>query len=147
MDLADSFSSIPFAEHLGIEVTRAEDGVAEGWMPMTDELSSNPGHHIAHGGATFAFADTVGGAALVSLVTVPTPTIDMRIDYLAPVTDDLTARAEVARKGSTSAVVDIDVRQEAEDKKVATVRGVYKIGVGEASEHHWKRDRGNHGQE
>jgi uncharacterized protein (TIGR00369 family) len=139
MDLSDSFSSIPFAEHLGIEVTRAEDGVAEGWMPMTDELSSNPGHHIAHGGATFALADTVGGAALVSLVTVPTPTIDMRIDYLAPATDDLTAHAEVERRGSTSAVVDIEVEQD--DKDVATVRGVYKIGVGENSEHHWERER------
>ena len=140
MDLSDSFSSIPFAEHIGIEVTRAEDGEAEGRLQMTDEISSNPARHIAHGGATFALADTVGGAALVSLVEKPTPTIDMRIDYLKPVIDDIEARAEVARKGNTSAVVDIDVTQDGKD--VAKVRGVYKIGLHGDSENHW--DRGSH---
>jgi len=139
MDLSDSFSSIPFAEHLGIEVTHAEDGVAEGRLRMTDEISSNPNRHIAHGGATFALADTVGGAALVSLVGVPTPTIDMRIDYLKPVIDDIEAHAEVARKGNTSAVVDIDVTQDGEG--VASVRGVYKIGIDESAENHWERER------
>lgn len=140
MDTSDSFSAIPFAEHIGIEVTHAEDGVAEGRLPMTDEVSSNPHRHIAHGGATFALADTVGGAALVSMVEVPTPTIDMRIDYLAPATDDLEARAEVVRKGSTSAVVDIEVTQ-GDDEDVARVRGVYKLGLHGDSENHWRRER------
>jgi len=139
MDLSDSFSRIPFAEHIGIEVTHAEDGKAEGRLRMTDEISSNPNRHIAHGGATFALADTVGGAALVSLVGVPTPTIDMRIDYLKPVIDDIEAHAEVARKGNTSAVVDIDVTQDGEE--VASVRGVYKIGIDESAENHWERER------
>lgn len=138
MDLSDSFSSIPFAEHIGIEVTHAEDGKAEGRLRMTDEISSNPNRHIAHGGATFALADTVGGAAIVSLVGVPTPTIDMRIDYLKPVIDDIEARAEVVRKGNTSAVVDIDVTQDG--TKVASVRGVYKIGIDESAENHWERE-------
>lgn len=142
MDLSDSFSSIPFAEHIGIEVTHAEDGVAEGRLPMTDEVSSNPNRHIAHGGATFALADTVGGAAIVSLVGVPTPTIDMRIDYLKPVIGDIEARAEVVRKGNTSAVVDIDVTQDG--TKVASVRGVYKIGIDESAENHWEREHHSH---
>lgn len=138
MDTSDSFSGIPFAEHIGIEVTRAEEGVAEGHMRMTDEISSNPNRHIAHGGATFALADTVGGAAIVSMVNFPTPTIDMRIDYLAPVTDDIEAHAEVVRKGNTSAVVDIEVTQDGED--VARVRGVYKLGLHGDSENHWERE-------
>jgi len=64
----------------------------------------------------------------------------MRIDYLKPVTDDIEARAEVAREGNTSAVVDIDVTQDGE--KVASVRGVYKIGIDESAENHW--ERGSH---
>jgi len=141
MDLTDIFSRLPFVELLGIEVTHAEDGVAEARLPMTDEISSNPSRHIAHGGATFALADTVGGAAAMSLVLIPTPTIDMRIDYLEPVTDDMVARAEVVRKGDTSAVVDVSVTEgsgEEDEVEVARARGVYKLGVKEDSPHDWR---------
>jgi acyl-coenzyme A thioesterase PaaI-like protein len=44
-------------------VTDVNDRYAKGRLELTDELSSNPGHLIAHGGVAFALADTVGGAA------------------------------------------------------------------------------------
>jgi len=148
MELTDVFSRLPFVRLLGIEVIHAQDGVAEARLPMTDEISSNPSRHTAHGGATFALADTVGGAAVMSLVFVPTPTVDMRIDYLEPVTEDILARAEVLRKGDTTSVVDVSVTEEVSDegdneshgegKEVAHARGVYKLGVDEGSPHDWK---------
>jgi uncharacterized protein (TIGR00369 family) len=134
MALAELFSEMPFAEHLGIEVKSAEDGVAEARMPMTDELSSRPSRRLAHGGATFALADTVGGAAVVSLIGAPAPTVDMRIDYLEPATEDLVARAEVVRSGDTSAVAEVTVSHEG-GEDVAHARGVFKIGVEDDSEH------------
>jgi uncharacterized protein (TIGR00369 family) len=126
-DITDIMEYIPFARHLGIEVTDADDGYAEGQLELTSEHSSNPGHLIAHGGVAFALADTVGGAAVVSLNYTVTPTIDMRIDYLNPATTDLIAEAEVIRNGDSVAVADIDVRDQ-NDSVIATARGVYKTG-------------------
>jgi uncharacterized protein (TIGR00369 family) len=76
---------------------------------------------------TFTLADTVGGAALVSLVDQPVPTVDMRIDYLEAGTGDLRAAADVVRCGSDVGVVDVDVFA-ADDTAVADARGVYKTG-------------------
>nr|WP_276303275.1 PaaI family thioesterase [Halomarina sp. PSR21] len=86
-----------------------------------------PEEATAHGGAVFALADTVGGAALASLVGRPTPTVDMRIDYLAPGRSDLVARAEVVREGGSVGTVDVTVG-DAEGTRVAEARGVYETG-------------------
>jgi uncharacterized protein (TIGR00369 family) len=127
MDIEAFFESMPFADLLGVEVTAAEDGHAEGVLEMREELSWNADRLMAHGGVTFTLADTVGGAALVSLVDQPVPTIDMRIDYLEAGTGDLSAEADVVRRGSDVGVVDVDVYAE-DDTLVADARGVYKTG-------------------
>lgn len=127
MDIEEFFEGMPFANLLGIEVTEAEDGHAEGWIEMREELSWNQDRIMAHGGVTFTLADTVGGAALVSLVDQPVPTIDMRMDYLNAGTGDLHAEADVVRCGSDVGVVDVDVYAE-DDTQLADARGVYKTG-------------------
>ncbi|WP_092660218.1 hotdog fold thioesterase [Halorientalis persicus] len=127
MDITDIMEHIPFARHLGIDVIDAEEGYAKGQLELTNELSSNPGHLIAHGGVAFALADTVGGAAVVSLNHTVTPTIDMRIDYLNPATTDLIAEAEVIRNGDSVAVAEVDVRDK-NDTEIASARGIYKTG-------------------
>jgi len=126
-DVPAMFARIPFNDHLGIEVTEAEDGHAEAGLEMREELSSNPNSMLAHGGVTYALADTVGGAAAVSVVEQVTPTVDMRIDYLQPATSDLHAVADVVRSGGSVASVDVEVT-DADGHRVATARGVYKAG-------------------
>jgi uncharacterized protein (TIGR00369 family) len=125
MDTEAFFEGMPFAGLLGVEVTTAEDGHAEGRVPMREELSWSQDRMMAHGGVTFTLADTVGGAALVSLVDQPVPTIDMRIDYLKAGTGDLHATADVVREGGSVGVVDVAVTA-ADETPVADVRGVYK---------------------
>src|SRR6056297_4239817 len=125
MDVENFFEEMPFADLLGVEVTEVEDGHAEGRVEMREELSWNADRQMAHGGVTFTLADTVGGAALVSLVDQPVPTIDMRIDYIEAGTGDLHAEADVVRNGSDVGVVDVTVRDE-DDEHVAEARGVYK---------------------
>ncbi len=71
MDIEEFFESMPFARLLGVEVTEVADGHAEGRVEMREELSWNADRVMAHGGVTFTLADTVGGAALVSLVDRP----------------------------------------------------------------------------
>lgn len=127
MSVTSIFNAIPFVESLGIEVTIAADGHAEGELPLETEHTSNPRGGVAHGGVTYSLADTVGGAAVVSLVEEISPTVDMRIDYLAPATDDLTATADVVRFGGSVAVVTVEVH-DADDHHVASARGVYKTG-------------------
>ena len=127
MDIEEFFESMPFADLLGVEVTEAEDGHAEGQIEMREELSWNADRFMAHGGVTFTLADTVGGAALVSLVDQPVPTIDMRIDYLAAGTGDLRAEADVVRQGGDVGTVDVSIYDE-DDQHIAEARGVYKTG-------------------
>ncbi|GKZ13361.1 PaaI family thioesterase [Haladaptatus sp. T7] len=127
MDIEAFFEGMPFADLLGVEVTEAADGHAEGRLEIREELSWNQDRLMAHGGVTFTLADTVGGAALVSLNDQPVPTIDMRIDYLSAGTGDLYAEADVVRNGSDVGTVDVSVYDE-DDEHVADARGVYKTG-------------------
>jgi uncharacterized protein (TIGR00369 family) len=126
MDIEAFFENMPFADLLGVDVTEAADGHAEGTVEMRPELSWNEDRVMAHGGVTFTLADTVGGAALVSLVDQPVPTVDMRIDYLEAGTGDLRAEADVVRLGGDVGVVDVSVY--ADGDRTADARGVYKTG-------------------
>ena len=137
MSIVDAFfDSIPFANHLGIELDEVGEGRAVGHVDLRDEHSSNPGSMIAHGGVAYSLADTIGGAAVVDLNETVTPTIDMRIDYLAPATGQrLVAEAEVTRNGNSVATVTVDV-EDGEGTPVATARGVYKT-AGAAGQTPW----------
>ncbi len=50
----------------------------------------------------YSLVDTVGGAAVISQSGTVSPTVDMRIDYLAPATADLRTEAEVIRTAGAS---------------------------------------------
>lgn len=125
MSIREHLNRSPFRELVGIEITEVDDGYAEGRLSLEQKHSSRQGGLIAQGGVTFTLADSVGGAAAVSLEGRPTPTIDFRIDYLRPATDDLYAIGEVTRSGSETSVVDVVVT-DADDEEVAFGRGVYK---------------------
>lgn len=135
MELATLFNQMPFAQLLGIRVTEAADGYAEAELPFSDELLSSTSGSVAHGAATYALADTVAGAAVISRSEDISPTVDMRIDYLAPVTTDLEANAEVIRYGSNLAMVYVQVF-DVEGTRVATAQGTYKTG-GQGTDTPW----------
>ena len=126
----------PFADMLGIEIVEMADGHARARLEMRPELSSTPETMTAHGGVTYALADHAGGAAVISVVgRWPTPTIDMRLDYLQPVTNDLLAEAEVLRAGRDIATVSVELSTVG-DGRVAVGRGAYKTG-GSNGENAW----------
>ena len=131
MEPTEIFDAMPFARHVGVELTAASDGEATGHIDIEAHHSSTPATVVAHGGVSYTLADTVGGAAVISLAETPTPTVDMRIDYLAPATGDrLGASASVVRFGDSVAVVDVSVTDETDDR-IAEARGVYKTGGGD----------------
>ncbi|MEF8842939.1 MAG: PaaI family thioesterase [Haloarculaceae archaeon] len=130
-DPTELFDGIPFVEDLGIELTRAADGRAEGRLELAERHTSNERTGVVHGGVTYSLADTVGGAAVYSVVGTSTPTVDMRIDYLAPATGErLRAEAEALRVGNALATVDVTVT-DGSGTRVAECRGVYKTGGGD----------------
>jgi uncharacterized protein (TIGR00369 family) len=135
MDLAALFNETPLVQLLGIEVTVADDGHAEGRLAYSQDILSNPYGDVIHGGVTYALADTIGGAAAMSRAGAVAPTVDMRIDYLAPATTDLTCEADVVRFGGHLAMVRADVH-DAEGTHVATAHGAYKTG-GQGDETPW----------
>lgn len=126
MDVRAAFETMPFAGFFGIEITEAADGHAEGFLPFREEFRSSRAGQVAHGAVAYALCDTVGGAAVISLSQSVTPTIDMRIDYLRPVTRDLEATADVRRLGGSVAVADVEVTDR--EGSIATARGAYKTG-------------------
>lgn len=114
--------------YLGMEVTEAANGHATGRLPFREELCFDTGRvEVLHGAATFALADNVGAAAVISHFEEPEPafTIDLRIDYLSAATSGLTAEAEVLRFGNVVGVADIVVEGEDGDA-VAVARGSYR---------------------
>ena len=132
-DFTALFDRLPFNDHLGIELLSAEDGHAVGRLELEDVHSSDPETFVAHGGVTYALADTVGGAAAVSANLAVTPTVDMRIDYLAPATGGtLRAEADLVRDGDSVAAVEVDVTDD-EGTAIAAARGTYKTGGGEGA--------------
>ena len=131
-DPTELFDRIPFADDLGIELTDAADGRAEGRLELSERHTSNERTGVVHGGVTYSLADTVGGAAVYSVVGTSTPTVDMRIDYLAPAMGDLLrAEAETLRVGAGVATVDVTVT-DGSGTRIAECRGVYKTGGGES---------------
>jgi uncharacterized protein (TIGR00369 family) len=138
MDIVDLFNGTPFVELLGIEVTRASDGHAEASLQFDDSLRSSQHGSVVHGGVTYALADTAGGAAVMSLVMDVCPTVDMRIDYLAPGTSDLYATADVVRHGSGLSLVHVDV-EDGDGEPVAIAQGTYKTS-GQGEETPWVGD-------
>jgi uncharacterized protein (TIGR00369 family) len=130
MEFTELFNGMPFNEYLGVELLEAADGHAVGRLELAEEHSSNPETVVAHGGVTYALADTVAGAAAVSANDAVTPTVNMRIDYLAPATGGtLRAEADLLRDGDGVAMAAVDVT-DGDGTTIATARGTYKAAGG-----------------
>ena len=113
---------------MGVTVKHAEKGRVTLSIPPNPEFVGNPFIPAVHGGIVAALIDLAGGAALFFELKFPTPTIDMRVDYLRPAIAGkrLDAEARVKSLGKTVAFVDIDVTDE-DGRLVATGRCTYSV--------------------
>lgn len=131
---------MPFARLLDMEATEIEEGYAVGRLTLEERHAANPESGIAHGGVTYALADTMAGVAVSTLCDSVTPTVDMRIDYLRPSLGEyLEAEAAVVRNGGHLATVDVDVTNDDGDL-VATARGTFKCS-GAPGDSPWEEGR------
>jgi len=118
----------PFHHWLGVSVTSAQKGRVVLSIPPNPEFVGNPFIPAVHGGIVAALIDLAGGAALFVELKFPTPTIDMRVDYLRPAIAGkrLDAEARVKSLGKTVGFVDVDVTDE-DGRLVATGRCTYSV--------------------
>ena len=87
----------PHMRELGIKFVSVERGIAIGMVAYRRELVGDPITGILHGGLVTTLLDSVGGAAVFSMLSVPAPiaTLDLRIDYLRPSTPEAPLYARV----------------------------------------------------
>jgi uncharacterized protein (TIGR00369 family) len=101
---------VPFAGHLGMEVTDASPEEVRGRLAWAEHLCTAAG--ILHGGALMAFADTLG--AVCASMNLPegarTSTIESKTNFFRPLTS---GAAEAVTKplhvGRNTIVVQTDV--------------------------------------
>ncbi|WP_254861945.1 PaaI family thioesterase [Halovivax gelatinilyticus] len=133
MDVLDRFNErYPFGEHLGVELTHVEEGYVEGTIELEDYHSLSESTTLAHGAVAFGLADSLSAAAIASVEGSPGPTLDVRIDYFRPATDDIYGAAEVVRYGRDTGVVEVELTDE-DDRRLASTRGVYKTNLVDGS--------------
>lgn len=115
--------SLPFAELLGIRLTRSEPDLVEGELVVREELCTSG--EILHGGVVMSFADTLGGIA--TLANLPddatgTVTIESKTNFFraTPCGKKVVGRATPLHRGRTTHVWQTMVESE-EGKTVAIV--------------------------
>ena len=126
-DIQAIFDRSPFIGFMGMQAIAVDHTkkTFQARLPMRKETERRAGTQQFHGGPIASFIDVVGDFATGMLVGGGVPTINLRIDYLAPaIGAHLDATATVRRAGRTVAVVDIDVFNP-EGKLVAIGRGTY----------------------
>lgn len=132
LDTVDDLIRIPpFHSWLGVRAVEVSHGRAVLRIPPNEDFVGNPLIPAVHGGIIAALIDLAGGAALFVTLQFPTPTIDMRVDYLKPAFAGkaLVAEAIVKQQGKTIAFVDVEVKDE-DGRLVATGRCAYSVKGG-----------------
>ncbi len=101
-------SATDFNQYLGIRIVRRHtDGVTIACR-LRKELLNFSG--ILHGGVTATLADVAVGQALTRIHGRPSTTVELKINYLRPVTGrKVTARSHLVRIGKTLSIARVDI--------------------------------------
>lgn len=114
---------LPFADLLGVRVTKSEPDLVEGELVVRGDLCTTG--EVLHGGAMMSFADTLGG--LATLANLPedakgTVTIESKTNFFraTPCGKRIVGRATPLHRGRTTHVWQTHIESE-EGKVVAVV--------------------------
>ena len=100
------FEPLPFARLMGVTIVSVAPDLVVGELVVREDLCTRPA--VLHGGATMAFADTIGAVATVANLPdgMTTTTIESKTNFFSAVPLGDTARAECTplHKGRTTMV-------------------------------------------
>jgi acyl-CoA thioesterase len=117
----------PFAELLGMSITKGEPGNGVTTVTIDAERHFNP-QGVAHGGVAYALADTAMGTALYGVMEEGQfcATIAITINYIAPIHQGtLECRANVVKVGKRVANIAADIFND--QRLVANATGNFAI--------------------
>lgn len=121
-----------FLAELGFAVETIEDGRLRASVPH-DEKYANPGMGgRLHGGIVVSALDSVMGFTLMAaLGRTETrkvgPTVNLTTNFVSSADEALDATGEIVRIGSSTAVVDGELRGRNSDRVIATGQGVWRV--------------------
>lgn len=125
--IARELLDLPFHREVGVVIETAGPDGGRTRIPFDEALVGNPEVEAVHGGVVAALADLTGAVPFVATQEAYTPTVDLRVDYLAHAgRADLVGEVSVRRRGSTLGVADVSIRSDGIE--CASARGVYKLG-------------------
>ena len=97
---------LPFARLMGVSIVSITPDLVIGELTVREDLCTRP--NVLHGGATMAFADTIGAIATVANLKdgESTTTIESKTNFFAAIPLGDTARAECTplHRGRTTMV-------------------------------------------
>jgi len=97
---------LPFARLMGVSIVSIAPDLVIGELTVREDLCTRP--NVLHGGATMAFADTIGAIATVANLKdgESTTTIESKTNFFAAIPLGDTARAECTplHRGRTTMV-------------------------------------------
>ena len=102
----------PYHRWLGpvLDSVEAESDALTVRIPARPEFARIPGEPGFHGAIVAGAVDIAAHAAITLKTRGPTPTVDLRVDYLRASTGaDLLARARIVRAGRSLGTVRVDV--------------------------------------
>jgi uncharacterized protein (TIGR00369 family) len=132
LDTLRTFLGIGFHRFLRMEIFAADaaKGTISIRLPFREEYARIPETGDYHGGIIAALLDVAGTFAASLIAKTPTPTMNLRTDYLRPpVRCDLVATARVLRAGRSAIVVDVEVA-EPSGAVCAIARGTWSVPPG-----------------
>ncbi|HEY0941453.1 MAG TPA: PaaI family thioesterase [Steroidobacter sp.] len=129
------FLTSAFVQFLRFDVVAedAQRGTVSLRLPFDHRYTivSDLGHY--HGGVIAAFVDIAASMCCVMATGTPTPTVDLRIDYLrSPRNVDLIADAKMWKAGRSIATADVVIR-DADGITYALGRGAFSVSNSKAS--------------
>lgn len=123
--LFEAFGTVPFVQHIGLELVDVKAGEATVKLTMRDELKQPYG--VLHGGATASLIDTATAFAIIGNLAEGerATTIDLNVHYIRPVSEgEITCTARVVRAGKRIIFLSAEVFN-AHGKLTATALSTY----------------------
>ena len=121
----------PFSTLLGLQIDKVRKDFCRIRLPFRPELRTAA--EIVHGGAIASLIDSAGVVAVWSNVdpnVTRGATINLTVNYMAAAEGvDLTAEAQVIRRGRSVVFVDVDVTSPT-GERIAKGLVTYKLGYG-----------------